>query len=173
MIILTGESAAGKTSCERELERRGYKRIISYTTRPIRGNEQEDIDYHYIDPNQFIEWLSKGFFSENTKYRGWFYGIAKKDCIDNAIAVVEPVGFRKLQKINDLHIESFYLKTSERTRMIRMAQRGDDINEIIRRLYSDQGSFACIEEEIDYVVVNENRTVEETVDEIINILTKS
>ena len=170
MILLIGPSATGKSVCEREMERRGYKRIISYTTRPKRDNEIEDVDYHYISEDEFKSRLERGFFAENTKYRNWLYGMAEMDCIDESVAVVEPVGFRKLQKIDYLNIDSFFIKTSERTRLIRMAQRGDDINEIFRRLYSDQGSFACIEDEVDVIIENENRTVAETVDEIIRNL---
>jgi guanylate kinase len=170
MICILGKSAAGKSTCERELEKRGYKRIISYTTRPMRINEQKDVDYHYIDEIEFSKRLEYGFFNEYTRYRGWFYGIAKDDCVDDAIAVVETFGFLKLKKIPELNIKSFYLKVSERGRLIRMAIRGDDIGEIFRRLYSDQGSFACIEEEVNFVITNEDRTVEETVDDIISKL---
>jgi guanylate kinase len=170
MIILIGHSATGKSVCEKELEKRGYDRIISYTTRPMRISEIKDIDYHFISEDSFSWKLNNGFFAENTTYRLWHYGIAKEDCINDTIAVVEPIGFRKLQKVPGLKIKSFFIKTSERTRLIRMAQRGDDIAEIFRRLYADQGSFACIEEEVNYVVENENRTVAETVDEIISYL---
>jgi guanylate kinase len=170
MIVLIGHSASGKSVCEKELEKRGYDRIISYTTRPMRVGETQDIEYHFISENDFLKKYKNGFFAERTKYRGWMYGIAEMDCIDNATAVVEPIGFRALQKIEYLNIKSFFLKVSERERLIRMAKRGDDIAEIFRRLYSDQGSFACIEEEVDYVVENENRTVAETVDEILRYL---
>jgi guanylate kinase len=170
MIILIGHSASGKSVCEKELEKRGYKRIISYTTRPIRANEIQDKDYHYISDEKFLEMLNNNQLAEHTNYRSWHYGIAKEDCLDDRIAVIEIFGYLMLKKNPDLNIKSFYLKTSDRTRLIRMAQRGDDINEIIRRLYSDQGSFACIEDLVDYIIVNENRTVEETVDEIISKL---
>jgi guanylate kinase len=170
MLILIGHSASGKSVCEREMERRGYKRIISYTTRPIRANEKEDVDYHYITQQDFLNKKETNFWIEWTFYRNWYYGIATGDCIDDAVAVIEPVGFRKLQKINSLNIKSFYIKVSDRTRLIRMAQRNDDIGEIFRRLYSDQGTFACIEDEVDYIIENENRAVSETVDEIISKL---
>jgi guanylate kinase len=173
MIILIGPSATGKSVCEREMERRGFNRIISYTTRPIRKNEKENVDYHYISDDDFTEKLNNGFFAENTIYRGWHYGIAKEDCIDNAIAVVETIGFFRLERIEELNIVSFFIKSSDRTRLIRMAQRGDEISEIFRRLYSDQGSFACIEEEVDFIIENENRSINETVDEIIGILNKT
>jgi guanylate kinase len=173
MIVLIGPSATGKSVCEREMERRGFNRIISYTTRPIRKNGKEDIDYHYISDKEFIEKLNNGFFAENTIYRGWHYGIAKEDCIDNAIAVVETIGFFRLKRIEKLNIRSFFIKSSDRARLIRMAERGDEISEIFRRLYSDQGSFACIEEEVDFTIENENQSINETVDEIMGILNKT
>ena len=83
MLCIIGDSCAGKTSIERELCNRGYNRIISYTTRPIRNSETQDIDYHFITEDQFNEMLTRGCLAEFSKYNGWNYCIAKKDCIDD------------------------------------------------------------------------------------------
>ena len=97
MIVIIGESAAGKSSIEKALVEHGYNQIISYTTRPKRINEVEDVDYHYISEQDFLNKLKNGFFAEHTLYNNWYYGIAKEDCIDDSIAVVEPFGFRQLK----------------------------------------------------------------------------
>lgn len=169
MILLIGHSAAGKTTIEKELNKKGYSRIISYTTRPMRTGEIDGYDYHFIMDWEFQNKLKNGFYSEATNYRGWWYGIAKEDCLDNAIATVEPTGFRMLQKIKDLNIVSFHIKASERTRLIRMAKRGDDITEIFRRLFSDQGGFNGIENEVDYVIENEDGELDKAVQTIIDL----
>ena len=48
MIVLVGESASGKSSIERNLvEKHGYNRVISYTTRKPRTGEHDGVDYHF------------------------------------------------------------------------------------------------------------------------------
>jgi guanylate kinase len=166
VIAIIGASATGKTTIERILEKQGLERIISYTSRPMRKNEINDVDYHFISDTEFLEKLEHNFFAENTSYRGWQYGISKSDCANNKIAVVEPVGFRRLKKIDGLNIRSFYIKTDDRTRMIRMLKRGDDIAEAIRRMYSDQGSFNGIEDEVDYIIENPDGKLDDAVQQI-------
>jgi len=169
MICIVGCSCAGKTSIERELCKHGYNRIIGYTTRPIRACETLDVDYHFITEDQFNKMLTNGCLAEFSNYNSWNYSIAKKDCIDDAIAVVETTGFRQLKKNKNLNITSFYIKVPERVRVIRMMQRGDNVMESFRRIISDQGSFNGIEREVDYVI-NNDRPLEETIQEILSIL---
>lgn len=78
IIILTAPSGAGKTTVKSRLLdalKRELSFSVSATTRKIRGNEQEGIDYHYtneevfkklIENNSFIEW--------EMVYPGLYYG---------------------------------------------------------------------------------------------------
>ena len=78
IIILTAPSGAGKTTVKSRLLDAFKKELsfsVSATTRKIRGNEQEGIDYHYtneevfkkqIENNSFIEW--------EMVYPGLYYG---------------------------------------------------------------------------------------------------
>jgi guanylate kinase len=169
MILLIGHAGAGKTTIEMELNKLGYDRIVSYTTRKPRENEIEGIDYHFISEKEFKLKKENNLLAESTYYREQFYGIAIEDCLNNKVVTVEPVGFRMLKKIPTLEVVSFYIQVPERIRLIRMAQRGDEIMEIFRRLLSDQGSFNGIEDEVTYIV-NNDRPLNETVDEIVNKL---
>ena len=168
MIVLIGESGSGKSTIEKELVNRGFKKIVSYTTRPIRKNEVDGIDYHYITEEDFLNKLQNNIFAEYTMYNDWHYGIAKKDCIDNAVVVVEPYGFRQLKAINNLNIISFYIYVDERERLIRMMRRGDNLMEVFRRIFSDQGVFQGIKNEVDYII--ENKNLDMATSKIISIL---
>lgn len=48
VVILTGESCSGKDTIRRALEKKGYKNIVSYTTRPIRCGEINGVDYNFV-----------------------------------------------------------------------------------------------------------------------------
>lgn len=169
MIVLIGESASGKSTIEKELVKRGFNKIISYTTRPIRKDETDGIDYHYISKEEFLSKLHSKFFAEYTIYNEWYYGIAKNDCKDDSVVVVEPHGFKQLKRMNEINIISFYIKVDERERLIRMVKRGDNLLEVFRRIFSDQGVFQFIENEVDYVIDN-NSNINNSVEKIIELI---
>jgi guanylate kinase len=171
MIIIIGCAGSGKSTIEKELVKKGYKKITSYTSRPIRNNETDHIDYHFLTEEEFQKRFSNGFFVEHTKYNGWFYGIAKNDCDDNAIAVVEPYGFRQLKSKKELNVFSIFIDVPERVRLKRMVDRCDNLMEVFRRIFSDQGVFQGINDEVN-CVVNNDRPLKETVEEISKILNK-
>jgi len=166
LILLVGESASGKSTIEKQLVNYGYSKIVSYTTRPMREGEVDGIDYHYISEEDFLYHLKINFFAEYTVYNGWYYGIAHEDCLDNSIVVVEPHGFRQLLKIPNLHIKSFYIQVPERVRLKRMVDRGDNLMEVFRRIFSDQGLFQFIDKEVDYVV--QNIAINDCLQEVLN-----
>ena len=166
MILLIGCSGSGKSTIEKELVKNGYEKIVSYTTRPKREGEIHGIDYHYINDKYFELLLEEKFFAEHTVYNGWYYGIAKQDCLDNKICVIEPNGYRQLLKIPNLNIKSFYIDVSERERLKRMVDRGDNLLEIFRRIFSDQGLFQFMDKEVNFVVINND--IDKCVQEIIS-----
>lgn len=62
MIILTGECGCGKSSIEKVLvEKYGYKRTISYSSKQKEENEIDGIDYNFISFDEFTEKCNNGF----------------------------------------------------------------------------------------------------------------
>ena len=174
MICLLGESASGKSTIEKALvKNHRFQKVISYTSRPPRQGEINGIDYHFISKEKFQELQSKNFFAEVGNYRGWYYGSSVEDCKkDGMVVVLTPHGFRQMKKYENLDIISFYINIPRRDRMIKILQRGDDIEECYRRSVSDIGMFDGIEDEVDYILHNEGykETADEIADEIMNIL---
>ena len=155
MVILVGESAAGKSSIERCLvENYGFNKIVSYTTRPPRDGEVDGVDYHFISVEQFNQLKADGFFAETASYREWNYGVAKEDCTDDKVAVLTPHGLRQVSKIDGVNVTSFHINVPRRDRLIKLLQRGDNIEEAYRRSLSDVGQFDGIEDEVDFVINN-------------------
>lgn len=158
MIILLGESASGKSSIEKELVKNyGLSKLISYTTRPKRKNEKNGIDYNFVHKKDFKQLKSEGFFAETTTYNNWFYGTAKKDYLNETkdkVIVLSPYSFRQIKKIPNIEIMSFYIQVPRRERLIKCLQRGDNVDETIRRNFSDIGQFDGVEDEVDVIIKN-------------------
>ena len=174
MIVLVGESASGKSSIQNELVKTyGYKKVITYTTRPKRDYETAGDDYHFISKEEFLQLKEADYFIETACYNDWYYGTAKKDCEvtiddflsgyayeDNKVIVLTPHGLRNLQKYantNDgVEITAFYIKVPRRDRLIKILERNDNVDEAIRRNMSDVGQFDGIEDEVDFILTNDN-----------------
>lgn len=131
-----------------------YRKIVTYTTRPMRDGEVNGVDYHFISKSDFDSLVKDNFFIEYAKYREWYYGTAKVDCEDeNSVAVLTPAGLRALKRLG-YDVTSIYLYVDRRSRLIKILTRGDNIDEAYRRNLSDVGQFDEVAKEVDYVIDN-------------------
>lgn len=160
LYCILGKSASGKSTIERLLEEKGLKRLISCTTRPIRENEREGIDYYYLTIPEFESLRINNQLLESTEYRGWHYGISinQIDMNDDKdyIAVVEPHGYRQIKEKLEDKVIGIYITVQDKERLIRALNREvfPDVDEIVRRFISDKELFKGIELEVDYIFEN-------------------
>ena len=160
VYCILGKSASGKSTIERLLEEKGLKRLISFTTRPMRENERTGVDYNYITIQEFENLKSNGQLLECTEYRGWYYGInsSQIDMKDDRdyLAVIEPHGYRQIkEKLGDKVI-GIYITIQDKERILRALNREikPDVDEVVRRFMSDKDLFKNIELEVDYIFEN-------------------
>lgn len=156
IFALIGRSGTGKSTIEKQLEKLGYTRIISNTTRPIRENEQNHKDYHFLTDKEFSNLQDNDEFIEQTNYNNWCYGLTKKDISNlnnqNYICVIEPYGLKQLQ--NNLGREIvipilIYATPYERLSRSILRQPNSNDNsykEICRRFISDYDIFKEFED---------------------------
>ena len=159
MIEILGKEGSGKTTLSNELERRyGYKRIITYTTRPKKNDEMQEVDYRFIDKKTFFMLKHKGFFGETSEYNGWYYGSAKEDYKKNTVLIVTPNGSRQIDKaVNMGNIKKVYLDVPDKILFSRLLNRNDmSIEEAYKKYLYDKGMYAGIEDEVDMCMHNDN-----------------
>ena len=170
MIILLGNSASGKDTVVNNLiHNYGYEKIITWTTRPMRPGEKQDLTYHFTDDEDFEEKIEEGFFAEWKKYNSvfgtWYYGTAVQDITNNPnnkIIILTPSGYEDIKEyINDEEILSVYLDSSLRTLYKRLKFRGDNPKEIKRRLLHDIKDFKGIKNKVNVVIKNNTRDLDE------------
>lgn len=143
-IVIVGPSGSGKTTLAHELVKKGYERIITYTTRPMRDWEVNGVDYHFVSPETFKQLFTKDFFAEITTYQAAFghcmYGSPAEAYRSDKkqVIVLNPKGAIELK---DLPKFVVYLDISETTVARRLSDRGDSIEEINRRLIEDRPHF--------------------------------
>ena len=158
IIVLVGKTASGKTTVANELcKHHGYKGIITYTTRPMRENEVQDVDYHFISDEQFNKMVENNEFTEykryNTAHGVWSYGsiitLEQEYSDDCYVIILTPQGLKDLSKKISRYI-AFYLNVDFKTQLERLKKRGDEEQQIIKRLKNDAKDFKNVVDIVDY-----------------------
>lgn len=171
IVALLGKSSSGKDSIARYLSNQlGFKYVVSTTSRPIRSNETQDVDYHFVnedtfkalkDLDKFIEYRYYDTIQDGLPSR-WHYGIERSE-IDltksSAVAVVDVQGLNDLTKeFGSENILSFYIDVPYEVRKTRAIARDRSFeeSEFERRSKDDDIKFKDIENVVDKVVRNDN-----------------
>lgn len=142
MLVLIGPSASGKTEIARLLiERHGFKKMVTYTTRPPRAHEVNGRDYHFLSKADFLVKEKLNFFLETSFYSGHYYGTAFKDAAHDKVLIVDVRGARALYETLKDTIMIFFIQTPEPIRRCRMIERGDAETDIATRLAFDRDYF--------------------------------
>lgn len=173
MIVLTGESGVGKSTIEAELEKLGYRKAISHTTRKIREGEIDGVNYFYVTVEELLKLEEEGKLGEHIQYLGNHYALVKDQITDDSVVVVEPEGLRQLREKEDINIFAIYLYASEETRKQRMIGRGDKLENIHERLEGDKVVFKGVKDMVDGVVDTENKTIPEVLKEVVDLYEKA
>ena len=160
MIILIGRSGSGKDTIAKRLFEMGMERVVSYTSRPIRPGETNGVEYHFISAHDFCEKQVAGFFAEYSCFKVytddiWYYGSAKSELKPKSLMIADPDRVRKLIKSSPVpcmvvHILCPRLVSEERT-----LERGDNVNEITRRLDADDRDFESLNDITNFAIRND------------------
>lgn len=162
IFILSAPSGAGKTTLYNQL-RELYPEIklsVSCTTRARRRGEVDGRDYRFLSERQFEAMRTRGEFAEWAKVHGFLYGTPRKP-LDRGIRSGEDMlldidvqGADSIKKTFPRAVSIFLLPPSMRELRKRLARRGTDDKQIIRRrLANARGEIQRIIQ-YDYYVVN-------------------
>lgn len=188
VTALVAESAGGKDTEARFLcQNMGYKRLVTYTTRPPRPKEKDGRDYHFRNDDEFKKMIDNHEFAEYKAYHPagggiWYYGskITDKEISDDTryLIILTPAGLKDIrhnlpQQLSD-RISSVYIHCPEELRMKRLEHRGDDPAEIKRRLEADRNDFRNVSYLVDDTVeVTESMSVKDVAEKIDSLITRS
>lgn len=158
MLVIVGPSASGKTQIVNKLiEHFNMKKMVTYTTRPMRVGEVDGVDYNFISLEDFLQKKEEGFFLETVCYNNNYYGTAKNSLTSEKVVILESEGLKTYIKEARDQIKIVFVRCSKEIRRIRMQIRGDSSDSIIKRLASDDEHFNVdIMKLADFVVDSSN-----------------
>ncbi|MGI6782007.1 MAG: guanylate kinase [Acholeplasmataceae bacterium] len=163
MIIIVGASASGKTEITKVLiNKYNYHKCVTTTTREPRVGEVDGRDYHFLPLHIFLERVNNDEFVEFNEYRDNYYGIQKKDITDDAVVILEPHGANELLEQLGDQIFLVLVESSLEKRQERMIARGDNLEEVLKRLAQDDELFNKDKLlKVDLLIHNDQQTLEE------------
>ncbi len=178
MFLVVGRAASGKTILVKEACRRtGIKMVTSYTTRPMRADDDREFpDHIFITSEQADQLLAdKDNIIAYTKIGKYCYFTTVEMLETSDIWVIDPKGIdymlRKYNGRYDLVI--IYVSTSREAGMSRAAARGQDETDYNDRYEAEDGQFSAFEDEMPwkYHILNLG-TIEEGADKLEYIIRK-
>lgn len=156
-IVLFGKTGSGKTTIAKELEKLGVERLISYTTRPRRDDEQDGVDYHFVSEDEFFNMVDRGRIAELTSRNvggvAYYYGTAVENygVSHPSVCIMDLNGIRTLKVMGIPHT-AVLLNVSTEYAQARCFHRGDDSEETEKRLKLERMTFASAPKIADKVL---------------------
>jgi guanylate kinase len=164
LIVISSPSGGGKTTICKMLINDpsspifGNSRFsISATTRKIRGNEVDGVDYHFLTKQQFEEKIAKEEFLEYANVYGNFYGtlLTEAKSEKHTLFDIDVKGNAQIkQKADALSI--FLLPPSIETLKQRLKLRGDLTEEDLKNRLEEAKIEIARAGEYDFQIINEN-----------------
>lgn len=98
LVLLIGPTCSGKSTLEKELNKRGVPSVVSYTTRAPRTGEINGRDYYFLEREAVSQLDAAGQIVQRVEFSGNLYGSTLESInkafstSDIAVIVVEPTG---------------------------------------------------------------------------------
>jgi guanylate kinase len=164
LFIISGPSGTGKsTIVKATLKKRpqlGYS--ISFTTRPPRVDEEDGVDYHFINEDTFRKKIEANELAEWAEVHGHLYGTSAR-YIEETLASgrdvlldIDVEGTKRLSARYPEAISVFITPPTMIDLEKRLNRRGTDSSEVVaRRLKSAEAEMAHVQY-YDHVIVNDD-----------------
>ena len=174
VFAIAGLSGVGKTTVAKKLsELLEINLCLTFTTRPMRNTEKQNVDYHFTTDEAYETLVKNNKIvakeSFDTDYGVWKYGLNKNDLLKDSycVVVLNPNGIDDLKKEN-VPVTSICIEVDEQERMKRIFGRNDNQpkDEIERRTKKDYNMF----KNYDFDFRVENYDLNECVEQIAHII---
>jgi guanylate kinase len=182
VVVIAGPTGSGESTVTNEIARQypeHVRRLVTATTRPPRGTEQNGVEYYFFSKEQFQQEKERGNILESTHIanRDTYYGTYKPDLEtklrDGYTVIVNPdlVG-AKYYKEHYGATTIFIVPGSTSELEGRLRGRNPDMSaeELALRLKNATDEMEQEQSFYDHTVVNADGKLDEAVDNVIAIL---
>lgn len=179
LVVISGPSGVGKDAVRKRMQERGcpFHFVVTATDRPQRPGEVHGKDYYFVSTAQFDQMLADDELLEHAMVYGQHKGVPKAH-VRQALASGQDVlmrvdvqGAATIRRLVPEAVLIFLMPSSEAELIHRLRRRRTESPEAL------QMRIALAREELkwlpkfDYVVVNRENRLDDTVDQIMAIIT--
>lgn len=164
LFVISAPSGTGKTTLVERLVQilPNLRMSRSYTSRGIRANEREGVDYHFISRSAFEAMIAANAFLEWADVFGNYYGTAAADVErmlaqgQDVVLVIDVQGARQVRQRGTDHTAVFVMPPTFPVLEKRLRGRSTDTEEALQRRLETARAEVSSYREYDYVVVNDD-----------------
>lgn len=179
LVVLSGPSGVGKDSTMAGLRTMGAKfyQVVTATTRPQRPNEVDGVDYHFLSMQQFADMIEAQELLEHAVVYGDYKGIPKAEVrkgMESGLDVVLRVdvqGVETVQRMVPQAVTIFLIASSDEEMVHRLRdRRTEDEGMLSMRVATARQEMRRVDN-FKYVVINREDALDETVRQVMAIMT--
>ena len=174
LIVISGPSGVGKDTVVMEMKNRGlpFHFVVTATTRPPREREVHGVDYYFFSKSEFADMIEREDLLEYAFVYNDFKGIPKsqvRQALNSGQDVVMRLDVQGAATIRELCPDAlliFLTTDSEEELVERLIDRKTESEpELKLRIATARRELRRVQE-FDYVVVNRDDQLDQTVDNI-------
>lgn len=178
LVVITGPSGVGKDTVIARLKEIGPPCYVTVTatTRPKRPGEIDGVDYFFIDRAEYDRMLAANELLEHAEVYGFGYGIPRGP-VREALAAgndvllrIDPQGAATIGRLAPGCVRIFIAPPSFPELEARLRSRKSETPEILERRLKTAHQEMARADECDYIVVNAEGELDQTVKEIAAIM---
>ena len=156
VIFIVGETGSGKDTVAGFLP---YKKVISYTTRPMRTYEEDGKQHYFVSDYAMDDLVDNEDFIAYTKIGEYRYGAIFRDCdADTMVYIIDPKGIEWFKDHGPKNIEyiTILLHVPLIERMRRCKNRSDYEKNFMKRNKAERDMFEdfMLSGDWDYIIKN-------------------
>ncbi len=178
LVVISGPSGVGKDAVLKSLQNRQMPLhfVVTMTSRPPRSGEVEGVDYFFVSKEQFENLIEQDEFLEYATVYQDYKGIPKQqirqamESQKDVILRVDVQGAKTLRKLCPESVLIFLVPTNQKEWFDRLRNRKTETPESLALRLKTAAEELEHLPDFDYVVVNTQDRLEETVNTIVSII---
>ncbi len=164
LVVLSGPSGVGKDAIlnQMRLTDPRFHFTVTATTRPIRDNEKDGVDYIFLSRDYFLDMRDRGDFLESAEVYGNWYGVPKPQVTDalrhgdDVLIKADVQGAATIKRLAPQAVLVFVVPPSmhelERRLRWRLTESEESLNRRLETARQEMEQLSAF----DYMIVNEN-----------------